>query len=72
MNVEHVFFISLGIAALGFLIAGINIVTASRVFKTGEVKSFLFIHIFAGICYVSGIFCAIGFGIAWLSQYLKH
>jgi hypothetical protein len=72
MNVQLMFWISLTVAAIGFVGAIINMLAAGAGFKSGSFKGVLIRHILAGICYVSGIIGIIGFGIAWLAQYLKH
>jgi hypothetical protein len=74
MNIPLLFFICLGAAVLGLIVAFINMVTGvKRTFASGTPPMSMFvIHIIAGLCYVLGGLGAIGFGIAWIVTYLKH
>jgi type III secretory pathway component EscS len=73
MNIPLLFFICLGVAVLGFIVALINIATGiQRTFKSGSPMSLIVIHIIAGLMYGLGGAGTIGFGIAWIVTYLKH
>lgn len=72
MNIPLCFFISIGVAALGIVIAIVNFATFTRVFKTGETKSIIGLHLLAMALYIPGAFATLAFGIAWIVTYLKH
>jgi hypothetical protein len=72
MNIQTAFFTCLVIAALGIIVAFINILSApSRAMRSGSFTSLFVVHIIAGLCYVLGGLGTIGFGIAWIVTYLK-
>ena len=74
MNIPLLFFICLGVAVLGIILALVNIGTAAKRFFTSDngPGSVIVVHIMAGLMYVLGGFGAIGFGVAWIVTYLKH
>ena len=76
MNIPLLFFIFLAIAVVSFIIAMVNILTATKKVFDSDMWSLthkaISIHLIAGLFYVLGGIGAIGFGIAWIVTYLKH
>lgn len=71
MTISNLFFISLAVMIVGFLLAAINIVTAPKRMFSDKVTSIIVGHVIAWILNVVGWLGMIGFGIAWIVQYLK-
>lgn len=71
MNIPLYFFISLGVAVLGFVIAALNMLTLPRRASKGSAMSIFVVHIIAGLFYGLGFLGMIEFGVVWIVTYLK-
>ena len=72
MNIETMFFISLTLTIIGFIIFIINMLSALLNKVGREFKRIFIIHIIASLFYGLGGLGTIGFGIVWILTYLKH
>lgn len=79
MAISTLFFIFLGAALIGFIIAAINVLSAFKCFgkdsrsrnDNRSLSNIFVVHILAGIFYVIGGLGAFITGIVWLVQAIK-
>lgn len=73
MAISTLFFIFLGAALVGFIVAALNMLSAFKQFGSGgrSISSIFGVHILAGIFYVIGGLGAFITGIVWLVQAIK-
>lgn len=74
MNIPVLFFICLGVAILGLIVALVNLATTSKRFFSGDdgPRNIIVTHIIAAVLYGLGGFGTLAFGIAWIVTYLKQ
>jgi hypothetical protein len=75
MTIPQLFFTFLTVAAIGYILAFINVATAmTSIFKDGigSAKAVFIRHAICAFLYLTGGLGAIGYGIAWIVTYLKH